>query len=150
MKRLLPLLFIWSCSLAYSQQVLMYQSVLRDHSGELLADTTVQITVSIKDSADVVYVENISTRTNSNGLVSFLLGSEYGSLNPNAAFKTIPWKNGEFYIKLENNGGTDFQMQDYQHISAVSWTFSTFEATGDLDDRLARLEAFLRSKGIIP
>jgi len=151
MKRLLSILLIFSCGFAYSQQVLMYQAVLRNNAGEVLSETRVSIKVSIKDSNNiVVYTENISDSTNSNGLVTFLLGTTAGSMTPNANFKSIAWEEGKFCIKLENDGGTDFKTQDYQPISSVPWSFAAFGAAGDLDDRLEMIEAFLRSKGLIP
>jgi len=150
-KRLfLGFIFVWSCVLAYSQQALMYQAVLRDN-GVPLSETDVQIRVSIKDSDDrVVYTEDISTKTNSNGLATFLLGTDGNSVQINNNFKAIAWKDGKFFIQLENNGGVEFKTHAYHPIGSVPWAFATFDANGDLDDRLARIEAYLRTKGLIP
>jgi len=145
------LIFVWSCVLAYPQQALMYQVVLRDDAGVLLSETPVQIKVSIKDSLDrVVYTEDISTKTNSNGLATFLLGTDGTTMQIRTDFKAIAWKEGKFFIKLENNGGTAFELHDYKSITAVPWAFAAFDAAGDLDDRIARIEAYLRSIGLIP
>jgi hypothetical protein len=79
-----------------------YQTVVRDSSGEIIADQQVNITLSILQGSAggiVVCTEEFTTVTNDFGLVNL----QIGSVNP-AAFAAIDWANGPYFTKVELDG----------------------------------------------
>ncbi|MBQ0016929.1 MAG: hypothetical protein KBT04_08100, partial [Bacteroidales bacterium] len=105
-KTLSFLIFFFAISIAQymsaqAPQAITYQSVVRDSQGKLLVNTPIDVHVSIlRQSADgeVVYAESHSVVTNSNGLLSLLIG--YGD-NVSGSFAAIQWHTSVFYLRSD-------------------------------------------------
>ena len=81
---------------AYTQvpEKVNYQAVLRDASGNIMANTSVILNISILQGTAAgpeVFTENHSVTTNDYGLINIKIGS----VN-NADFVAIDWSNGPF------------------------------------------------------
>jgi uncharacterized protein (TIGR02145 family) len=98
-----------------------YQSVLRNSSNVLLAETLVGIKISVLQggaSGTAVYVETQTATTNANGLVSLQIGTGTASTG---SFATINWAAGPYFIKTETDpaGGTNYSITGTQEILSV-------------------------------
>ena len=79
---------------AQAPQRMSYQSVLRNSSNVLLAETLVGIKISVLQggaSGTAVYVETQTATTNANGLLSIQIGAGTASTG---SFATINWAAG--------------------------------------------------------
>jgi hypothetical protein len=147
MKRILTitLFFSFAFSLftlnAQSPDLLSYQAVIRDASGNLIKDRQVDMKISIlQGSADgnVVFIEEHLAVTNKNGLVSIVIGSgqpayagtELKSSNPDdnaiilsGDFSAIDWANGPYFIKVETDpdGGTNYSITGTSQLLSVPY-----------------------------
>jgi hypothetical protein len=87
-----------------------YQSVIRNNSGLLIANSTVNVQIAIlqgSPNGSSVYIETQSATTNANGLLSLAIGS----VNP-INFYSIDWSQGPYFIKIatDPNGGSNFSI----------------------------------------
>ena len=106
MKNLATILIALSCLLQgnlYAQcpNSFNYQAVIRDASGNILADQPVSIRMSInKESADgtLIYQESHSTTTNDFGLVTLIIGSGTPS---SGDMNNVEWGDDIFFLKTE-------------------------------------------------
>lgn len=104
-------------------QLMTYQSVLRNGTNQLLTNAPVGMRLSIvqgSTSGTTVYVETHQAFTNTNGLVSVLIGAG----NPvTGTVAAIDWANGPYYIKTEVDmaGGTDYLMFGIQQLVSVPY-----------------------------
>ena len=83
-------------------QSFAFQAILRDTLGSVTADDEVTLTLLIvKDNADgsLVYQEDHTVTTNSLGLVSLEVGREN-----TAAFNSIDWSQGPYFLKIAADG----------------------------------------------
>src|SRR4030042_5062570 len=94
--------------MAQFPQGLNYQAVVRDASGNIIANTQVGMRISIligSVSGMAICVEEFTPTTNAFGLVTLAIGS----VNTND-FKTIDWSTGSYFVKVELDpaGGTSY------------------------------------------
>ncbi|MCK4830127.1 tail fiber domain-containing protein [bacterium] len=94
-------------TLAYAQtpEAFKYQAVIGNESGEIIANTTVALRISVLQDSDhgtVVYEETFHPETNPHGLVDIELG--------NGSFLSIDWGAHTYFLKIEvdPNNGTSF------------------------------------------
>jgi len=104
MKKIL-LLFVFSliveCIVAQEMSGFKYQAVVRDNSGELLVEQSIDITLSIIDASsegDVLYIENHTKNTNSYGVVDLVIGE---GVVEQGVFSDINWGDNKKFLKLE-------------------------------------------------
>ncbi|MDA3890605.1 MAG: FISUMP domain-containing protein [Salinivirgaceae bacterium] len=107
---------------AQSPELISYQAVIRDGNNTLVTNKTVGIKISILQSTidgSVVYSEIQMPQSNSNGLVSFEIGSGESSDN----FSEIDWGSGPYFIKTETdpNGGTDYTIVGVSQLLSVPY-----------------------------
>ena len=104
MKKMLFLILITSISeilIAQDFESLMYQTIIRNSAGDIVASSTVafRFTVLMGELPGIpVYSENQQSETDKDGMVTLLIGEgtdKTGDLN------TIPWETGEFFLKVE-------------------------------------------------
>lgn len=101
---LLPiLLFIVQCSLliAQSPQAINYQAVARDKAGKILADSTVNLRISVlKGAMDAaaVYTETQSLTTNKLGVINIKIGN---GVAVTGKFADIKWGSDKYFLKME-------------------------------------------------
>jgi hypothetical protein len=88
-----------------------YQSVIKNSSGYLLKNQEIGLRISIlfnSSNGMSVYSEEHSVESNSNGLVTLIIGEGVTS----DVFNDIDWGNGEYYLKVEVDpeGGLNYTM----------------------------------------
>ena len=100
-------LLIWIvaalATMAQAPEGFKYQAVLRDASGEIKANTDVEIEISILQgsaSGSAVYSETHDAATNGNGLITLNIGD--GSTTDNLG--AIDWSNSPYFIKIRVDG----------------------------------------------
>jgi len=97
------LIYSFLCSIIIGQvpNSFKYQAVLRDISGNIKANNTVNLKISILQGSSMgasVYNEIINTSTNAFGMINL----EIGSQNP-TGFSNINWANGPYFIQINVN-----------------------------------------------
>ncbi|HOY30518.1 MAG TPA: hypothetical protein PKW80_01440 [Bacteroidales bacterium] len=97
-------------SYAQAPEKFNYQTVVRDNSGNILANHPVSFRISLLQysvNGSAVYVEKHYDTTNAYGLSSLKIG---GGVPLSGSMAGINWANGPYYIKLEldQNGGSSY------------------------------------------
>ena len=117
-------LFLFS-NTAFSQapEKLSYQSVIRRTNNDLVVNQNVRVKISILQgtiSGMAVYVEDHTTSTNSNGLVSLSIG---GGNVISGTFSAINWENGPYFVKMEADptGGTNYTVSGTTQLMSVPY-----------------------------
>jgi uncharacterized protein (TIGR02145 family) len=104
MKKLITiftLLFISYFLLAQAPNLFNYQAVIRDNTGQVISNSTIQLRISIlmgDPNGLIVYQEIHQTSTNSNGLITLKIGS--GNILT-GSMEDINWLLDEFFIRIE-------------------------------------------------
>jgi hypothetical protein len=107
--------FIISLSLitflfAQTPQVMIYEAVLRNENGQILANRQIEMKISIirtEVSKTVVYSETHTLTTDDKGLISIKIGNGTSVVG---AFSGIEWSKGSYFIQAETelNGGNNY------------------------------------------
>lgn len=110
-------------ALAQAPQTMGYQAVIRNNGNALVVSTTVGMQMSIlqgSSSGTPVYVETQTPTSNTNGLVSFGIGS--GTV-VSGIFSTIDWSAGPYFIKTETDptGGTNYTISGTSQLMSVPY-----------------------------
>jgi len=108
---------------AQAPQKMSYQSVLRNSSNVLLANTAVGIRISVLQGSatgSAVYVETQTATTNGNGLVSIQIGTGAATTG---TFAGIDWAAGPYFIKTETDpaGVSNYSITGTQEILSVPY-----------------------------
>lgn len=108
---------------AQAPQSFTYQSVIRNSSDQLVANSPVGTKISILQgsiSGTITYVETHNASTNANGLLSLVIGA--GTVQ-NGVFSNIDWANGPYFIKTETDisGGTNYTLTGTQQLMSVPY-----------------------------
>ncbi len=110
---------------AFSQapQKINFQSILRNTIGEVVANKSVSLKISILSgtmSGSSVYTETHSKTTDASGLISLQIGN--GTVL-SGVFANIGWGNASHFIKLEAdfNGGSNFIVLGTQELMSVPY-----------------------------
>ena len=108
---------------AQAPQKMSYQSVIRNSSNALVANTAVGIKISVLQgsaSGTAVYTETQTPTTNANGLLSLQIGNGTATTG---TFAGIDWANGPYFIKTETDptGGTNYSITGTQEILSVPY-----------------------------
>ena len=156
---ILMLSFLFSVGFAFSQapEKLSYQSVIRRTNNDLVVNQNVRVKISILQgtiSGMAVYVEDHTTSTNSNGLVSLSIG---GGNVISGTFSAINWENGPYFVKMEADptGGTNYTVSGTSQLLSVPYAlyakksdngFQKISLDGD-SLYLSNGEVFVRSTG---
>lgn len=96
-----------------------YQAVVRNSNNSLVVNSQVGLRVSILQGSEtgaLQYSEEITTRTNENGLVNVQIGNaDQGSLSE------VDWGNGPHFVKLEIDptGGVNYSISGTQQLLSV-------------------------------
>jgi hypothetical protein len=110
-------------AIAQAPQKMSYQSVIRNNTGDLVANSPIGLRISIlKDSptGTVVYSETMTNTTNENGLLSIEIG---GGTPITGTFAGIDWSTGTFFIKTETdpNGGANYDVVGTSQLLSVPY-----------------------------
>ncbi len=141
-------------SLIFSQQApvpqgIAYQTMVRDISGQPMANQAVSFRFNIRQNAPnglPVYSETHSLATNAQGLVALSIGSGT-SLDD---FGLIPWSGGLLFLQVEMDatGGVNYQLMSTTQLVSVPYAFyagraasvdNLVEADGDPANELQQL-----------
>lgn len=111
-------------------EIFKYQAVVRNTSGDILADKTITFRIHIlqgSENGTAVYTELHSATTNAFGLVALEIGN--GSpLTGN--FNAIDWPNGPYFIRVEldTSGGTDIKLMGTSRLASVPYALYALKA----------------------
>ncbi len=118
-------LFTLLKSNAQSPQKMSYQSVVRDTSGNLLANTIVGVQISLlkgSPNGTNVYTEtyNPIPQTNINGLVTLAIGTGTPSIG---LFGDIDWASGPYFlrVRIDPSGGTGYSIVGISELLSVPY-----------------------------
>lgn len=122
----MAILFSGSILMAQAPNRLSYQSVVRNSSGTLLANSQVGVRISIlKTSATgaAQYVERHTPTTNANGLIDLQIGG--GSLI-SGNYANINWTNDTYFIKtdVDPTGGSAYTISGTSQILAAPYALN--------------------------
>lgn len=124
-KILLTLSIILGCHLVSAQapEKMSYQAVMRNTTGQLLANQSIGIKVSILQGSaagTAVYSERLTGSTNLNGLISLEIGT--GTVL-SGTFNTIDWSTGNYWLKTETDptGGTSYTITGTSQLLSVPY-----------------------------
>jgi len=126
MKRLLFIVCCFPLFLfAQTPNGMSFQFVIRDTTGEVIANKAVAVRVSIlRDSVRgaAVYTELQKVSSNANGLVYLNVGN---GTPQQGSFAKIPWGRGRFFIQTETDpaNGTNFRIKLASPLLSVPFAF---------------------------
>jgi len=110
-KILLPLFAVLTVSVLFAQspQAFKYQAVVRDGSGEIIANQQVGMQISILQGSvggTAVYTETHTVTTNDFGLINLNIGEG----TTDGDFSAIDWSGNSYFVKTEmdTSGGTSY------------------------------------------
>jgi hypothetical protein len=108
---------------AQAPEKMSYQAVMRNTSGQLLANQNIGVKVSVlqgSPAGTVVYSERLTGTTNVNGLISLEIGT--GTVL-SGTYSTINWPSGNFYLKTETDptGGTSYTITGTSQLLSVPY-----------------------------
>ena len=135
MKKILLLFWILTgffMGLSQAPEKMSYQAVMRNGSGQLLANQAIAVKVSILQGSPAgaaVYSERLTGNTNANGLISLEIGT--GTVLT-GTFATIDWPAGSYYLKTETDpaGGTSYTIVGTSQLLSVPYAMYAKSAGG--------------------
>ena len=115
------LLFAFGYSQAPAK--MSYQSVIRNSTGSLVANSAVSVKISILQgsvSGAAVYTETHSVTSNSNGLVTLEIG---GGTPVIGSMTGIVWSTGPYFVKTETDpaGGSNYTLASTSQLLSVPY-----------------------------
>jgi hypothetical protein len=116
-------LLLTASTFAQAPEKMSYQAVVRDSGDALVTNQAVGIQISILQTTatgTAVYVENQTSTTNVNGLVSLEIGT--GSVI-SGDFTTIDWSADSYFIKTETDptGGSSYTITGTSQLLSVPY-----------------------------
>jgi uncharacterized protein (TIGR02145 family) len=119
---LCTLLFL-NIVISQAPNLMSYQAVIWDASGNLISEKMVSIKLSILQgsvSGTSVYSETHRVQTNINGLVSLMIG---GGTNTTGKIAEINWGGGSYFLKTETDptGGGNFTITGTTQLVSVPY-----------------------------
>ncbi len=117
MKKILSLLVLMvvtaTAALSQAPGIFNYQGVARNSVGNVLANQTIRLRLTIHDgtaAGPVVYQETRSVTTNPFGLFNAQVGNPVGAITQTGTVPGVPWGVGAKFIQVEIDpaGGTSF------------------------------------------
>jgi hypothetical protein len=99
-----------------------YQAVARDSAGQILANKTLQVRFSLRDSSaegNIVYAETDSFTTNRLGLFTAIIGNGHAQTNTYAG---INWMGKPKFLQIEINQGDGYRLIGTQQLLSVPYS----------------------------
>ncbi len=87
----LILMFLATWNILSAQTALSYQAVVRDADNNLVPNTAVSVTISVKNGETAVYTETHEVTTNLNGILSLMIGQ--GTPVGEGSIDDVDWSN---------------------------------------------------------
>jgi uncharacterized protein (TIGR02145 family) len=140
--RIIIIFFFPIFAIAQAPQKINFQSILRNTNGEVVANKSVSLKISILSgsiSGSSVYGETHAKTTDASGLISLQIGN--GTVL-SGIFANIDWGGASHFIKLEAdfNGGSNYVVLGTQELMSVPYALyatKTDTSTLNLTSRLA-------------
>lgn len=137
MKTILSTMLFLAFSLfliAQTPQGVNYQTVVRNTSGNVLANTNVGIKINIRSgsvSGTIVYSETHAVTTNQFGLVNFIIGQ--GTV-VSGTFANINWGSGTYFAEtlVDPAGGTSYVTVGAQQLMSVPYALFAANSTNSI------------------
>jgi uncharacterized protein (TIGR02145 family) len=131
----LPVLFFLKVISAQAPQGISYQAVVRDAQNELVSNAPVSVRISILQGSvegTAVFVETHQLQTNTNGLVSLVIGQGNQVVG---SFEQISWPDGPYFIKTETDpgGGSNYGIVGVTELLSVPYALFAGEAASSQD-----------------
>ncbi|TXD84572.1 hypothetical protein ESY86_05820 [Subsaximicrobium wynnwilliamsii] len=133
-KLLFLTLFVLSTfTFAQSPEGFTYQAVVRNSADELTSNANIGMRLSILQGTETgtsVYTETQLTSSNSNGLISLIIGN--GTV-VSGSMSAIDWSNGPYFIKTETDptGGNNYTIVGVSQMLSVPYAlYAANSATG--------------------
>ena len=131
-KLLLFFVLVFAVTMLWAQapQKMTYQAVVRNAGNSLVANQNVSVRVTIMqngESGTPVYMENHSTTTNVNGLMTIEVGEGTPVIG---TFAGINWANGPYFLKSEIDpaGGSNYSITGIQELLSVPYALYAAKA----------------------
>ena len=123
---LITIVFIGNL-MSQAPNLMSYQAVIWDGSGNLVAEKMVSIKISILQGSVTgtsVYSETHRLQTNINGLVSLMIG---GGTNATGIISDINWGGGSYFLKTETDptGGVNFSITGTTQLVSVPYSLAS-------------------------
>lgn len=123
----LSVVLITLCAVAQSPDIMNYQAVARNSSGQALASQTIRVRLSIVKNAVTQYSETRQVTTNALGLFNVQIGSA-GALNTTGSFAGINWQSNAapghvLKVELDINNSGNFIDMGSQSLVSVPYAF---------------------------
>ena len=133
MKKLLLLfVLVFAVTMLWAQapQKMTYQAVVRNASNNLVTNHNVSVKITVLQGGEngtPIYMENHSTSTNANGLMTVEVGE--GTV-VNGNFATIEWANGPYFLKseIDPEGGSNYSITGVQELLSVPYALYANQA----------------------
>ncbi len=110
-----------------------YQAVAHDNSGEPLSNQTVDIIINILDGTSTVLwsEEHNGINTNNYGLISLMIGN---GTNQSSSFTSIDWPAGPRFLEIEINDGFGFNSMGVHRLVSVPYALHAQTVENDQVD----------------
>ena len=122
-------------AIAQTPQAFMYQAVVRDNAGEILASTTVSLRMGIREDSingTIIYRETHLATSNQFGLVNIEIGIGVADIG---TFLSINWGDGSRYLEteLDPEAGINYVSMGITQLLSVPFALYS-ENTANKDD----------------
>ncbi|MCB9198640.1 MAG: hypothetical protein H6600_09275 [Flavobacteriales bacterium] len=110
-------------SFGQAPEGMTYQAIVRDQNSAIVASQNVGIQISIlqySSTGSSVYSEVHSTNTNTNGLLTLMIGEGTPSIGN---IDSIDWSDGPYFLKTETdpNGGSNYTITGVNQLMSVPY-----------------------------
>lgn len=102
MKTILQIMVLFLFGSTFAQQGINYKAIVKDGSGNVVANDLIQVQFTILQGATSVYQETHSPTTDANGIVIINIGE---GIPISGTFSTIDWSADDHYLNVQINTG---------------------------------------------
>ena len=115
-----------------------YQAVFRDGGNNLIVNGTIGVEFAIRQGSGngpIVYVEEHTESTNSNGLLTLIIGD--GNV-VSGSFSAINWANGPYFLQTSSDptGGTNYTITTLTQFLSVPYALYAETANTTINDQV--------------
>lgn len=114
-----------------------YQAVLRDSEGDILANTSVTLRLSIltaETGGTTHWEETHSVTTNAFGLINVIIGEGTRTGGDQTTFTAVPWDASDMFLKVEVDQGSGFVEMGTEQLQSVPYALSAGNIPTDINE----------------
>lgn len=135
-KMLIATIAIAFTSFGQTPYGIKYQAVVRNASGNILANQTVGVQLSIQEGSiggPTVYVETFAPTSNSYGIINI----EIGAGTSKDDFSAIDWANNNYFLEtaIDVKGGNSYESMGTSQFMSVPYAFHAKTVENDSDEQ---------------